>query len=125
MYPANRTITNWFNANAFEIPGCSNSDPVCSSPANVGTFGNSAYNVLSGPPLFDLDFGLAKDFHIGEHVQVTFSTTMDNVLNHPNFSNPVANISDTTTVGTISGEAAADFDEPTSREITFGLRLQF
>jgi Carboxypeptidase regulatory-like domain len=125
LYPANQTINNWFNANAFKIPGCPNSNTACPNPTDVGVFGNAAYNTLSGPALVDLDFGLAKDFRIGERVRLTFSTTMDNVLNHPNFSTPVSDISDTTTVGTISSTATANFDEPTAREITLGLRLQF
>lgn len=127
LYPAHRTIYDWFNPNAFKVPGCPDNNPVCpaTAQANIGRFGDASYNSLSGPALFDLDFGLFKEFRIGERLRLTFTTTMDDVLNHPSFSNPVASISSTTTVGTISGESSADFDEPQSREITFGLRLQF
>ena len=127
LYPAQRTISDWFNPNAFKVPGCPDNNPVCSSSAqaNIGRFGDANYNSILGPPLFDLDFGLFKEFRIGERFWLTFTTTMNNVLNHPSFTTPTSNISSVTTVGTIGSTATADFDEPTSREITLGLRLRF
>ncbi|MGH9354032.1 MAG: hypothetical protein ACRD2G_18035, partial [Terriglobia bacterium] len=97
----------------------------CSSPANVGRFGNAGYDILSGPPLFDLDFGLSKDFRIGEHVRLAFTTTMVNVLNHPSFNQPDPDISDVGTVGTIGSQTRVLGGEPAYREIDLGLRLEF
>ncbi|MGH9352181.1 MAG: hypothetical protein ACRD2G_08490, partial [Terriglobia bacterium] len=81
-----RSIHNWFDPAAFKIPGCPDATPVCKKPANVGRFGDSGYNILSGPPIFNLDFGLAKEFSLGEHARLQFITTMANALNHPNFN---------------------------------------
>ncbi|MGH9325651.1 MAG: carboxypeptidase regulatory-like domain-containing protein [Terriglobia bacterium] len=120
-----RSITNWFNPAALKIPGCPDATPVCSNPADVGRFGNSGLFILSGPPIFDVDFGLAKDFSLGEHARLRFSMTMANALNHPNFAAPRSNISATSTVATISGSERALVGEPAPREIDFGLRLLF
>ncbi|MGH9328228.1 MAG: carboxypeptidase regulatory-like domain-containing protein [Terriglobia bacterium] len=119
-----RALDRWFNASTFAIPGCPASDPVCSSPADVGQFGNAGLNILSGPPLFNLDFGMMKSFHTGEHIQTQFVMTMANALNHPNFGIPASNIS-SPTVGVVSTELGAQLVEPAPREIDFALRLLF
>jgi hypothetical protein len=125
FYPANRTVNDWFNANAFAIPGCPNSTPVCTNPANVGRFGTSGENILSGPSLFSLDFGLFKYFSLSEHVRLQFIMTMANAFNHPNYATPASNISSTGTVGISSSEVTPQEVEPAPREIDFGLRLTF
>ncbi|HZT69876.1 MAG TPA: TonB-dependent receptor [Terriglobia bacterium] len=120
-----RGPNHWFDPSAFAIPGCPASQPVCSSPVNVGRFGTSGLNILSGPPMTDVDFALDKTFKIGEHVGLQFITTMADAFNHPFFSNPRANISSTHSVATISGTAHPLLRQPNSREIDFGLRLMF
>jgi hypothetical protein len=118
------TLSHWFDTAAFAIPGCPSTNPVCSNPANVGRFGNSGFNILRGPHLRNLDFGLEKDFSIREHVRLQFNMIMANALNHPNFSAPNSNIS-STTVGIISGTTSPLLSEPAPRNIDFSLRLTF
>jgi hypothetical protein len=125
LYPASQTVGNWFNPAAFAIPGCPTSTPVCSNPANVGRFGTSGWNYLVGPPLRNLDFGLSKDFRLHERVALRFTMTMTDALNHPNFTNPNANISTPSAVGVISGTRGALLGEPSARNIDFVLRLMF
>ncbi|MGH9468742.1 MAG: TonB-dependent receptor domain-containing protein, partial [Terriglobia bacterium] len=122
-----RSISDWFNANAFAVPGCPASTPNCysSTSVGVGRFGNSGLNILSGPALYNIDFGLMKDFRPTEHTTLQFIMTMANALNHPNFNLPAANISSPGTVGVISGEVGAQLVEPGPREIDFALRLLF
>jgi hypothetical protein len=121
-----QSIFNWFNFNAFKIPGCPDSQPLCPNPANVGRFGNSGYDILRGPRLFNFDFALMKNFPITERLQLQFRVNMVNALNHPNFYQPDADISDLGTVGTLSGTASANgLGEPTTREIDFWLKLMF
>lgn len=124
LSPDERSVRYFFDAKAFAIPGCPASDPVCRTPAPLGRFGNTAYNILKGPPLRNLDFGLLKDFPIKEGLRLRFNLTMANALNHPNFSVPDANIS-SSTVGLISGQTRVLLAEPGPREIDLGLRLQF
>lgn len=126
LYPAHRTIDNWFNAAAFAIPGCPATNPVCGNPANVGRFGNAGNDIIETPPMRNLDLGLMKEFHFTERKFLRFQVTGSDVFNHPNFGYPAANISSPGTVGAITsthtnyltGSGAA-------RIINFSLRLQF
>jgi Carboxypeptidase regulatory-like domain len=121
-----QTIYNWFNVSAFKIPGCPNSQPLCSDPTDIGQFGNSGVDILRGPRLFNFDFALMKNFPLGERFQLQFRANMVNALNHPNFYQPDPDISDVGTVGTVSGTTTANgLGEPTTREIDLWLKLQF
>jgi hypothetical protein len=125
-----QTINNWFNLNAFKIPGCPDAEPQCSNPANVGRFGDSGWDILRGPRLFNFDFSLMKNFPIRESLKLQFRVNMVNALNHPNFYQPDPNISDGAypqgTAGVVSGTTAANgLGEPTTREIDFWLKLIF
>ena len=120
-----RTLNHWFDTSAFVVPGCPTTNPVCSNPANVGRFGNSGWNYLTGPATKNLDIGLAKDFKVTERFLLRFNMTMADALNHPNFTIPAANISSPGTVGVISSATSAALVEPVSRQINFSLRLNF
>lgn len=109
---------------SFAIPGCPANDPICSNPQNVGRFGNSGVNVLQGPHLIDFDLSLMKDFHITERFNLEFRGTATNVFNHPNFSNPAADISSPGTFG-ISTSTAYELYGQQSRFVDFMLRLRF
>jgi hypothetical protein len=124
-YPANQGVNNWFNASAFAIPGCPASTPVCTSPANLGRFGNAGLNILAGPPVRNLDFALLKYFSLTEKTRLQFRLNMSNALNHPNFATPRANISSRGTVATINSQVRSLVGAPAPREIDFGLRLEF
>jgi hypothetical protein len=122
---SNWTVSHFFDQTAFAVPGCPTTTPVCSSPVPVGRFGNSGLNILHGPPIRNLDFGLLKDFKYRERLTVRFSLIMANALNHPNFTTPAANISAPGTVGVISSQTRPLLGEPAPREIDFALRLIF
>jgi hypothetical protein len=127
---AGQTINNWFNLNAFKIPGCPDAQPLCSNPANIGRFGNSGYDILRGPRLFNFDFALMKNFAIREKLKLQFRVNMVNALNHPNFYQPDSNISDGAypqgSAGVLGGTTTANgLGEPTTREIDFWLKLIF
>jgi hypothetical protein len=125
LYPANQDVNHWFNPAAFAIPGCPPATPVCTGPASVGRFGTSGWNYLVGPPLRNIDFGVAKDFRLHERAALRFSMTMANAFNHPSFNTPNANISVPASVGVISGIRGALLGEPASRNIDFILHLIF
>ncbi len=122
--PAGRSISEWFNPAAFKIPGCPDSNPVCASPANLGRFGNAPLTLIESPNFDILHLALMKYFPIGERVRLQFRTIAMNALNHPNFGIPAADISSPGTVGGITRSAHALRGEY-SREIYFGLRLEF
>jgi hypothetical protein len=124
---ADRSINRWFDASAFKIPGCPDTNPICpeSVRTNVGRFGNAGLNILEGPGIANLDFALGKYFSLKEDMRLQFRLIMVNALNHPNFSVPAANISAPGTVGIINSMARVLNGEPATREINLGLRLEF
>jgi len=121
-----RSVNEWFNPAAFKIPGCPDATPVCTNPANIGRFGNVGVNTLEGPPLKNLDLGLFKDFHIWESAVMEFQALGDDVLNHPNFGQPAADISSTALVSKISGTAGSYLPgSGAHRILNLALRLRF
>lgn len=127
LYPANRSISEWFNPAAFAIPGCPASQPVCSNPAPVGRFGNAAPYQLAGPSLEDLDLALMKDFHFTEKKFLRFEAIASNAMNHANFGLPAATINSTATVGQITSTIGGNYlrGSADERQINLLLRFQF
>jgi hypothetical protein len=60
-------------------------------PTGFGTMGR---NSIYGPHFFDVDMALTKNIAITEHVTFSFGAQAYNVFNHPNFDQPVSDISD-------------------------------
>ncbi len=120
-----RDVGRWFDTAAFVVPGCPATTPLCTQSAPIGRFGNSGFNILKGPPIHNLDFGIQKIFKLNERINVQFSGLFVNIFNHPNFSVPAANISAPTQVGIVSGQVRPLLGEPGPREIDFTLRLTF
>jgi hypothetical protein len=120
-----QSVSRFFDTSAFVVPGCPATAPLCTPAAPIGRFGNSGLNILSGPPIRNVDFSLLKEFKFADRYMLRFTMIMANALNHPSFSPPASNISAPGTVGTISSQTRALFGEPNPREIDFGLRLTF
>jgi len=68
----------------------------------VTAFGNQRRNQVWGPHYFDTDLAVMKNFHIPINETSTFGVGLQffNILNHPNFDQPDANVS-SPTFGTI------------------------
>jgi hypothetical protein len=98
------TVQEWFNTAAF-------------AAAPPGTFGDTTRNVLIGPPTNGLDFSVLKMIPITESVRVDFRAEMFNILNHPQFNNPVAD-----PTNPAFGRLTSVKD---AREIQFALKLIF
>ncbi|HEV2494013.1 MAG TPA: TonB-dependent receptor [Terriglobia bacterium] len=124
--PGQRTVNNWFNAAAFKIPGCPDSDPACANPANIGRFGNSGINVLEGPGLMSHNLTVRKRFEITERLHFDFMALCSNLFNHPNFSPPSSTI-DAPGAGIITGQHDRYFSGEKSgpRVIELRGRLEF
>ena len=118
-------MNRFFDPAAFVVPGCPSTTPLCTQSAPIGRFGNAGYNIIEGPPIRNLDFGIQKDFKLTERIHLQFNALMVNIFNHPNFTVPAANISAPTQVGIISGQTRPLLGEPGPREIDFTLRLSF
>jgi hypothetical protein len=92
--PAITTGTNPANG----LPcGASN---VCNNPAPTG-FGNVPRNSYRGPDYFNTDFSLRKNFRVTERMALQLGANAYNVLNHPNFQNPINSTAFGPSFGTI------------------------
>jgi len=80
-YAANPTPSRWY-------------DPAAFVEAPAGTFGNVGRNALITPHFQSIDFALHKQFHMPQNEQhvVQFRLEAFNVLNHPVWDRPQANI---------------------------------
>ena len=103
----NPTISRYFNTAAFAQPA-------------AFTFGNAGRNILIGPKYSDVDFMMAKSFVLPKFERSRLQLRIDavNILNHPSFNNPNANIG-TTAAGIITSTSLG------GRVIQLGARLSF
>ncbi|MGD0435709.1 MAG: carboxypeptidase regulatory-like domain-containing protein, partial [Bryobacteraceae bacterium] len=102
----------YFNPNAF-------------LPPIPGTYGNVGRDVLTGPGLVDLDFSVLRNTNITERVHLQFRAEFFNILNHPNFGTPNAVVFSSASSTPASTAGVITSTSTTSRQIQFGLKLQF
>jgi hypothetical protein len=89
LYPANKTLAEWFNPAAF------------TPPPNY-TYGTSGYNMLWGPRYQDWDMSLEKNTKWKERYNLQLRMDAFNVFNHPNFSTPNSAVSNPSNFGRIT-----------------------
>jgi hypothetical protein len=92
QYPGGKAINNTPNQGG---PGCTG--PFCKPPLVGGkpvAQGNLGRNSLRGFGATQWDFAVHRDFPIREALKLQFRAEMFNVLNHPNFGQPVSNVTD-------------------------------
>ena len=78
---------NFLNLAAFAAPCASpNMDESCSGGAH---FGSSPRNGFYGPHYRNFDFSLNKETKLTERVNMELRADFFNILNHPNFANPL------------------------------------
>jgi len=82
QYPGGKA----FNATAFTIPPV---DPTTGLPLRQG---NLQRNALRGFGAAQWDFAVHRDFPIREVIKLQFRAEMFNILNHPNFGQPVGDL---------------------------------
>jgi hypothetical protein len=104
---SNPTIQKWFDPTAFVQP-------------SYGTYGNAGRNVLFGPAWRQLDLSVQKHWALkvlGDVSDLQVRIDANDVLNHPNFSNPNSALQQSNT-GTITGAN-------TSRGVQFEAKFSF
>jgi Carboxypeptidase regulatory-like domain/TonB-dependent Receptor Plug Domain len=57
-------------------------------PPAFGTLGTMGRNLFPDSGFRNLDFAVAKNWHVGERLRAQFRAEFFNILNHPNFANP-------------------------------------
>jgi hypothetical protein len=83
---------NFLDLTAFAMP-CTNNGTYSGAASDcvAGTrhFGNLGRNALQGPPFRQWDLAIYKDTKISERLNLQVRAEFFNILNHPNFSNPL------------------------------------
>jgi hypothetical protein len=105
-YAGGGSIKHWFNPAAFTRPA-------------PFTYGNARRNSLLGPHQDVVNLSVQKLWSVREHYKLTLRMDAFNAFNHTSFWYPSANISNTSSVGIITG---TDQD---NREVQLGGRLTF
>lgn len=90
-----------FNPAAFAPPPL---DPATGNPLRQGNLGR---NALRGFGAIQWDFGVHRDFALTEHVKLQFRAEFFNILNHPNFGQPVGDLGSPQTINPQFGQAQA------------------
>jgi len=116
LYPSVKTKKQWFNPAAFAAPTGATGIP-------GGAYGNTGYNMLRGPRYQSWDINLEKNIEWSERYRVQLRADAFNVFNHPNFGVPSANISNTSTVGTITSVSGTPTYQ--QRTVEFAAKFNF
>jgi hypothetical protein len=86
---AGRHLPNAFlNAEAFAVP-CTWDAAAGSCAPGTQHFGNLGRNAFTGPSFKQFDFSVAKNTRLREGLSIQWRADFFNVVNHPNFSNPL------------------------------------
>jgi len=101
--------SSWFNPCAFAAPA-------------TPSFGTAGRNILIGPGLSAIDFGLHKDVRTSEQQRLQLRFEFFNLLNHPNFDLP-NRIFDSASFGTVL--SANLYGNKPPRQIQLGVRYVF
>lgn len=107
------------------------------SAAPAGQQGNLGRNVLRGFAASQADVGLQRQFHVTEKVGLRFRAEFFNIFNHPNFGNPINDLTSplfgrsTQTLASSLGSGGANggfnplYQIGGPRSIQLALKLQF
>jgi hypothetical protein len=102
------TVQRQCSSSAVNVPCFSSGQFVPAGAAT--TFGTIPRNSFRGPGYFNSDLSLRKHFHFRERYTFMIGANAYNVLNHPNFANPVANLN----AGSVLGRIQSTVNPPTS-----------
>ena len=81
-------------------------------------------NTIIGPGFVNLDFSVTKDTKITERFNLEFRAETFDLLNHPNFGDPVLTAT-SASFGIIGATRFPTGDFGSSRQIQFSLLLKF
>jgi hypothetical protein len=123
---SNPSPDRWFNPCTLTATGarrnCGPNDTPAWRIPPAGQFGNAGRNILRGPGLGNLDFGVSRNFSVTERIGLQFRTEFFNLTNHPAFFLPTGNASGTSFSTIVR---AAQTGTGAQRQIQFGLKLVY
>jgi outer membrane receptor protein involved in Fe transport len=80
------TPDRFLDLSAFQAPCTPNGDGGCAGGQHFGNLGRNAFD---GPGYQNVDLSLVKNTKLGERLRLQLRVDVFNVLNHPNFANPL------------------------------------
>jgi len=110
--PGGQSVGAWINPAAF------------ASPAS-GTWGNAPRNLLRAPGAWQIDMGISKRILFTERLRLQFRTDIFNILNHPQYGSPNADVSSKGFGQIASTINIGPVGTGTARQVQFALRLEF
>jgi len=137
--PGGRTVAEWFNPAAFEIPALN-------SAGNASVFGTAPRDLLRGPGTWQIDMGAGKTIALPERGRIELRAEFYNVFNHPQLGQPGATcngngsssgptacepgaglgqIANTINLNTAIVSPITPVGSGTPREIQFAVRFEF
>jgi hypothetical protein len=86
--------------------------------------GSLGRDAITGPGFLNTDFSVTKNTKITERFNLQFRSEMFDLLNHPNFGNPVLTVT-SGSFGKIQSTRFPTGDFGSSRQMQFALKLIF
>jgi hypothetical protein len=100
-------------------------DPTAFAEVTQARFGNTGFNILRGPGLFNWDFGLTREIAMTGSVRVQLKIESFNFTNTPHLSNPDNNVSDGSDFMTITDTTDLGREGIDERQFRLGIRIVF
>ena len=113
-YLSNPTLSKFFNAAAFTIPG-----------NNIGRFGTCGVGVLQGPKTTTFSMSAGKNFAISERFTLRYEAQFSNLFNIANWANPNMNVSSSAFGQITSSQPFENGSQSGPRTIQMTLRLKY
>jgi hypothetical protein len=100
-------------------------DPTAFAEVTEARFGNTGYNILRGPGLFNWDFGLTREIAATRGVRVQLRLESYNFTNTPHLANPDNNVGDGEDFMTITSVQDLGREGIDERQFRLGIRIAF
>jgi hypothetical protein len=99
-------------------------DPAAFADVTEARFGNTGYNILRGPGLFNWDFGLTREIAVTSGFRVQLRLDSYNFTNTPHLANPANTVGDDDfmTITSVQDLGREGIDE---RQFRLGIRIVF
>lgn len=115
---SNPSPFHWFDPTAYAVPATiTGGNTSTYQNGTSGYQGSVTRNTLRGPRTAQVDFSAIKNFPLWERVSGQFRAEAFNIINHPNFGNPAANITATSSVGQVTATSTDN------RDLQFALKI--
>jgi hypothetical protein len=100
-------------------------DPTAFAEVTSARFGNSGFNMLRGPGLFNWDFGLQREFALNGSLRLQLRIESFNFTNTPHLATPDNNVGDGEDFMTITSVQDLGREGIDERQFRLGVRIVF